>query len=29
MKENKYDDISFFKEYKKMPRSVNGLKSLE
>lgn len=27
MKENKYDDISFFKEYKKMPRSVNGLKS--
>ncbi|WP_315120548.1 class I SAM-dependent methyltransferase [uncultured Clostridium sp.] len=26
MKENKYDDVSFFNEYKKMARSVNGLK---
>ena len=25
MKENKYDDIDFFNEYKKMIRSVKGL----
>lgn len=25
MKENKYDDINFFNQYKKMSRSVNGL----
>lgn len=27
MKENKYDDIKFFNQYKKMPRSINGLES--
>ncbi|QNF29824.1 MULTISPECIES: class I SAM-dependent methyltransferase [Metabacillus] len=25
MKQNKYDDLNFFSEYEKMPRSVNGL----
>lgn len=27
MKENKYDDISFFNQYKKMARSIGGLKA--
>lgn len=27
MKENKYDNINFFNQYKKMPRSVEGLKA--
>ena len=27
MKQNKYDDITFFSQYSKMERSVNGLKS--
>ena len=27
MKENKYDDVSFFNQYKQMNRSVNGLKA--
>lgn len=27
MKENKYNDINFFKQYSQMPRSVGGLKS--
>ena len=25
MKQNKYDEINFFSEYEKMPRSVQGL----
>jgi hypothetical protein len=25
MKQNKYDNVNFFSEYKKMARSVNGL----
>ncbi|WP_028551332.1 class I SAM-dependent methyltransferase [Paenibacillus sp. UNC451MF] len=27
MKENKYDDVTFFNQYSKMPRSVDGLKA--
>ncbi|WP_299087396.1 hypothetical protein [uncultured Metabacillus sp.] len=25
MKQNKYDDVTFFAKYEKMPRSVKGL----
>lgn len=27
MKENKYDNLKFFNQYKQMPRSINGLKA--